>query len=119
MPQNLLEPLHADALLIADGTWDAIREERERINRLRDAAFKSVATLAEMPNRRSYRQSDIDAIKAYLNEIPEDHQQAAVAKLGKLAKAHYNIRHEYWLENLLKEILGILEGRGKGKGMRM
>lgn len=71
---------------------------------------KSVATLAETPNRRLYRQSDIDAIKAYLNESPEDHQQAAISKLGSLAKEHYNIRHEYWLKNLLKEIFDILEG---------
>ena len=117
--ETQLEPLHADALHIADDTWDAIREERERINRLRDAAVKSVATLAETPNRRCYRQSDIDAIKTYLKEISKDHQQAAIVKLGSLAKEHYNIRHEYWLKNLLKNIFDILEGKGKGKGIRM
>lgn len=99
---------------MVNGTWESYRTEQERIFRLRDAAVEATISLANTPNRRFYKGCDITAIKSYLAELPDVQHKDAIAELGKLAKERNEVQHEYWLGSLIKEMAGLIQGRGPG-----
>lgn len=66
-----LEPLQEDAMRIADGTWEAHREEQqhqEELKQLLSDAADAVITLSSTPNKKSFNSAEEASIDAYLAE---------------------------------------------------
>ncbi len=98
--ESSLEPLQADAIRIADGTWEACHNNQK----LKDAAVEAVASLANTPNLKYCDEGDIEAVNDYLDSVPAGGHSAAIAELRERALSEYNIRSYTWLDNVIGEI---------------
>lgn len=107
-----LEPLKTDAVRIADGSWEAYHDNKKE----KDAAVKAVASLANTPNRRFWKESDIRAVTTYLATVPDGEHNAAINELKELADAEYNIEHTSWLNDVIKRLKDNSIG---GQGIRV
>ena len=74
----------------------------------------AVANLVNTPNRRYYRQSDIDAIRNYLADIPNAQRIEAIKELGELAKERHDVEHDGWLRGILTELPSLVRGQLQG-----
>mgnify|MGYP007013908827 FL=1 len=67
--ESKLEPLREDAMRIADGTWEAYREELARKEQRTELFNSAVAALVEMGNnsyQRHLNQEQADAIETFI-----------------------------------------------------
>ncbi len=107
-----LKPLYDDAIRIADGTWESYHSN----NKLKEAAVRAVASLANTPNRKYWSEDDIRAVNAYLNTVPDGSHNAAINELKESALFDYEIRQKAWLDDVINRIKQNSLGDGQGLG---
>ena len=110
--RSKLEPLKVDAVRIAEGTWESYHSNQK----LKDAAVKAVASLANTPNRKYWEESDIKAVNTYLKTVTDGNRSTAIAELKERAANEYNIRNDNWLDNVISRIKDNTLGEGVGLG---
>jgi len=107
--ESKLAPLQADAMRIADGTWESYHSNQK----LKDAAVEAVASLANTPNLKYCDEGDIEAVNDYLDNVPVGERNVAITELRERALNEFNIKIESWLDNVITRIENnILGGQG-------
>ena len=104
--------MYDDAIRIADGTWESYHSN----NKLKEAAVRAVASLANTPNRKYWSEDDIRAVNAYLNAVPDGSHNAAINELKESALFDYEIRQKAWLDDVIDRIKQNSLGDGQGLG---
>ena len=117
--ESKLEPLREDAMRIADGTWEAYREELARKEQRTELFNSAVAALVEMGNnsyQRHLNQEQADVIETFILFDGGDRKQLCDEIWGE---AKYQIKNN-WRDgtyDALNELrTGELYGSSYGKG---
>ena len=106
-----LDSLQEDAMRIADGTWEAYREERQHQQHLKlllSAAANAVIAVSSTPNKKGFNSAEQASIDAYLDE------GGTIEEIWNAAKDSLGTWDDYAKRVLFAYGRGETIGRGMG-----